>query len=231
MSSVVWISCIPFVLHGCLTDYLYRKGGPLRQHLFVIKLWKPGRIFECLSGAIFLFGGTLMTCFMNVTKVMLESFLLCQETKKQSCSGSPNPAGEMPLDGARLMALLTTHSGSDGPSKEDKTSTTIAGPPQSSMELPHSSHGNTAEVSVPPPAIAPAMPTAPPVNLVLFSSSSTFSSNKLPKGRSLRGEHVIYDMDVRRSGEAPPQLEVCRIVMHTSLPVLLMGRWIAVNRR
>jgi enhancer of mRNA-decapping protein 4 len=67
--------------------------------------------------------------------------------------------------------------------------------------------------------------------LVLFSSSSTFSSNKLPKGRSLRGEHVIYDMDVRRSGEAPPQLEVCRIVMHTSLPVLLMGRWIAVNRR
>ncbi len=32
-------------------------------------------------------------------------------------------------------------------------------------------------------------------------------------------------------GEATPQLEVCRIVMHTSLPVLLMGRRIAVNRR
>jgi hypothetical protein len=107
--------------------------------------------------------------FYDCYKSLLESFLLCQETKKQSCSGSPNPAGALPVDGARLMALLTTHSGSDGPSKEDKTSTTVAGPPQSSMELPHSSHGNTAEVSVPPPAIAPAIPTAPPVNLVLSS--------------------------------------------------------------
>ncbi|CAM6077755.1 unnamed protein product, partial [Sphagnum tenellum] len=49
------------------------------------------------------------------------------------------------------------------------------GPPQSSMEHPHSSHGNTPEVSVPPPAIAPAMQTAPPLNLVLSSSCSTFS--------------------------------------------------------
>ncbi len=83
-------------------------------------------------------------------------------------SGSPNPAGALPLDGGRLMALLTTHSGSDGPSKGDKTRTTVAGPPQSSMECPRSSHGNTPEVSVPPPAIAPAMQTAPPVNLVLL---------------------------------------------------------------
>ncbi len=146
-------------------------------------------------------------------------------------SGSPNPAGALPLDGARLLALLTTRSGSDGPSKEDKTRTTVAGPPQSSMERLQSSHGNTPEVSVPPPAIAPAMPTAPPVNSVLSSSSSRFSSNKLPKGRSLRGEHVVYDVDVRRSGEAQPQLEVTPITVYTSDPVLLMGRQIAVNRR
>jgi enhancer of mRNA-decapping protein 4 len=178
--------------------------------------------------AIFFLGGKLWTCFMTVTKVMLESFLLCQETKKQSCSGSPNPAGALPLDGARLMALLTTRSGSDGPSKEDKTRTTVAGPPQSSMECPRSSHGNTPEVSVPPPAIAPAMQ---PVNLVLSSSSSTFSSNMLPKGRSLRGEHVVYDVDVRRSGEAQPQLEVCPLTVFWFPAVLQMGRQIAVNRR
>jgi enhancer of mRNA-decapping protein 4 len=105
------------------------------------------------------------------------------------------------------------------------------GPPQSSMEHPHSSHGNTPEVSVPPPAIAPAMQTAPPLNLVLSSSSSTFSSNKSPKGWSLRGEHVVYDVDVRRSGEAQPQLEVCRIILSNSKPVLRMGRQIAVSRR
>jgi hypothetical protein len=146
-------------------------------------------------------------------------------------SGSPNPAAALPLDGARLMALLTTHSGSDSPSKEDETRTTVAGPPQSSMERPRSSHGNTPEVSVPPPAIAPAMPTAPPVNLVLSSSSSKFSSNKMPKGRSLRGEHVVYDVDVRRSGEAQPHLAVCSIGAQASEPVLLTGRDIAVSTR
>ncbi|CAM6022802.1 unnamed protein product [Sphagnum balticum] len=165
--------------------------------------------------------------FYDCYKSDAESFLLCQETKKQSCSGSPNPAGALPLDGARLTALLTTHSGSDGPSKEDKTRTTVAGPPQSSMERPRSSHGNTPEVSVPPPAIAPAMQTAPPVNLVLSSSSSRFSSTMLPKGRSLRGEHVVYDVDVRRSGEAQPQLQVCNIAQHWQRPVLQMGRRIA----
>jgi len=72
--------------------------------------------------------------------------------------------------------------------------------------------------------ILPAMPTAPPVNLVLSSGSSRFSSNKLPKGRALRGEHIVYDMDVRRSGEAQPQLEVSPITVYTSDPVLLMGR-------
>jgi enhancer of mRNA-decapping protein 4 len=129
------------------------------------------------------------------------------------------------------MALLTTHSEVDVPSKEDETPLYTEGPPQSSMEHPRSSHGSVSEVSLPPPAIAPAMPTAPPVNLVLSSQSSRFSSSKLPKGRFLRGEHVIYDVDVRRSGEVQPQLEVSPITVYTSDPVLLMGRQIAVNRR
>ncbi len=146
-------------------------------------------------------------------------------------SSSPSPASASPLDGARLMALLTTHSGGESPSKEDETLASVAGPPQNAMEHPRSSHASAPEVSVPPPAIALAMPTAPPVNLALSSGSSRFSSNKLPKGRALRGEHVVYDVDVRRSGEAQPQLEVSPITVYTSDPVLLMGRQIAVNRR
>jgi len=146
-------------------------------------------------------------------------------------SSSPTPASASPLDGARLMALLTTHSVGESPSKEDETLASVAGPPQNAMEHPRSSHASAPEVSVPPPAIALAMPTAPPVNMVLSSGSSRFSSNKLPKGRALRGEHVVYDVDVRRNGEAQPQLEVSPITVYTSDPVLLMGRQIAVNRR
>lgn len=68
MSYVVWIFCIPFFLRACLTDNLYRKGGSLRRRLFVIKLWKPGRIFEFLSVAIFSFWGQVMDMFYDCYK-------------------------------------------------------------------------------------------------------------------------------------------------------------------
>jgi len=81
MSCVVWIFCIPFFLRSCLTDYLYRKGGSLRRRLFVIKLWKPGRIFEFLSVAIFFFWGQVMDMFMTVTKVMWKAFCCVRRQK------------------------------------------------------------------------------------------------------------------------------------------------------
>jgi len=68
MSYVVWIFCIPFFLRACLTENLYRKGGSLRRRLFVIKLWKPGRIFEFLSVAIFSFWGQVMDMFYDCYK-------------------------------------------------------------------------------------------------------------------------------------------------------------------
>ncbi|XP_010542491.1 PREDICTED: enhancer of mRNA-decapping protein 4-like [Tarenaya hassleriana] len=55
-------------------------------------------------------------------------------------------------------------------------------------------------------------------------------SCKLPKGRRLVGEHVVYDVDVRLQGEIQPQLEVTPITKYGSDPQLVVGRQIAVNK-
>ncbi|KAJ7536521.1 hypothetical protein O6H91_12G072700 [Diphasiastrum complanatum] len=145
-----------------------------------------------------------------------------------------SPSSSPPLDGARLMALLTTQSSADSILKEESSATVLSS--TSSLELPPPalssidiSLGNP-EASRPPPAIAPALPTAPPVSLAPSTLSTRLSSRKIPKGRFLSGEHVIYDIDVRLPGEAQPQLEVSPITVYGSDPVLLVGRQIAVNR-
>ncbi|KAM3343231.1 enhancer of mRNA-decapping protein 4 isoform X1 [Capsicum galapagoense] len=56
------------------------------------------------------------------------------------------------------------------------------------------------------------------------------SSTKLPKGRHLNGDHVVYDIDVRLPGEVQPQLEVTPITKYGSDPGLVLGRQIAVNK-
>lgn len=55
-------------------------------------------------------------------------------------------------------------------------------------------------------------------------------SSKLPKGRWISGDHVVYDVDVRLQGEVQPQLEVTPITKYTSDPQLCLGRQIAVNK-
>jgi enhancer of mRNA-decapping protein 4 len=46
-------------------------------------------------------------------------------------------------------------------------------------------------------------------------------SNKLPKGRHLGGDRVVYDVDVRLEGETQPQLEVTPIAKYQSDPHLV----------
>lgn len=142
-------------------------------------------------------------------------------------SGGPN-LSVMPLDGARLMALLTTSPGTEATNSEEGSS--ISGTQTNSNERPRSSHGSGQNVSVPPPALSPALPTAPPAP-INSSSSARLSSGKQPNGRHLWGEHVVYDIDVRRPGEAQPQLEVSPITVYGSDPVLVVGRQIAVNKK
>ncbi|BFI30389.1 enhancer of mRNA-decapping protein 4 [Marchantia polymorpha subsp. ruderalis] len=147
---------------------------------------------------------------------------------------APSPVSSPPLDGAHLMALLTTQSSAEVTTSKEETSAMLLGPP-SMLEVStpgiipsDTSQVVSPEVSVPPPAIAPALPTAPPVNLA--PTPSRLPGSKPPRGRSLKGEQVVYDVDVRHNGEAQPQLEVSPITVYGSDPVLVLGRQIAVNR-
>jgi enhancer of mRNA-decapping protein 4 len=147
----------------------------------------------------------------------------------------PEPVSSPPLDGAHLMALLTTQSTSETTSKEESTVFQMGTP--SLLDLPPpgipssdaSQPGSTSEVSLPPPALVPALPTAPPVNLAPAAPRLP-GTKPPPRGRFLKGEHVVYDIDVRMPFEAQPQLEVSPITLYGSDPVLVLGRQIAVNR-
>ncbi|XP_060199203.1 enhancer of mRNA-decapping protein 4-like isoform X2 [Lycium barbarum] len=56
------------------------------------------------------------------------------------------------------------------------------------------------------------------------------SSTKVPRGRHLNGNHVVYDIDARLPGEVQPQLEVTPITKFGSDSGLVLGRQIAVNK-
>ncbi|CAI0374169.1 unnamed protein product [Linum tenue] len=95
--------------------------------------------------------------------------------------------------------------------------------PSSSLTLPFSSAAGASIPSAPPVSLAsPNQQQGPsPVRLL---------STKLPKGRHLIGDRVVYDIDVRMQGEVQPQLEVTPITKYVSDPGLVLGRQIAVNR-
>lgn len=139
------------------------------------------------------------------------------QSASQINSSSPSSPA---LDSARLMALLTNHSSGGLP-----VPTSLELPPTDS----HTSD-TYCEVSRPPAAVAPAVPSAPPVSLAPTSASGRIASNKLPKGRNLKGDHIVYDINIRLAGEAQPQLEASPITKYASDPQLLVGRQIAVNR-
>ncbi|XP_049400144.1 enhancer of mRNA-decapping protein 4-like isoform X1 [Solanum stenotomum] len=118
---------------------------------------------------------------------------------------NPNP-------GARLMALLSA--------------------PPSTVEV----------LQQPTVQLLPLQPTTSGSELSDFSASPNVGiahsgssplrmpSRKLPKGRHLNGDHVVYDIDDRLPGEVQPQLEVTPITKYGSDPGLVLGRQIAVNK-
>ncbi|GFP90966.1 enhancer of mRNA-decapping protein 4 [Phtheirospermum japonicum] len=115
--------------------------------------------------------------------------------------------------GARLMALLSAPPPS-----------TMENPPQSTVSIAQihpTSSGS--DFSVPQNAnILPVMSHQGPV--------IRMPSSKLPKGRHLIGDHLVYDIDVRLPGEMQPQLEVTPITKYGSDPGLVFGRQVAVNK-
>ncbi|KAA8523509.1 hypothetical protein F0562_009932 [Nyssa sinensis] len=80
--------------------------------------------------------------------------------------------------------------------------------------------------------ILPSVPLAPSVSplAVAHPTPIRMPSSKLPNGRHLIGDHVVYDIDVRLPGEVQPQLEVTPITKYVSDPGLVLGRQIAVNK-
>ncbi|KAK4278233.1 hypothetical protein QN277_016104 [Acacia crassicarpa] len=139
----------------------------------------------------------------------------------------PSPSPNNPNAGARLMALLS-------------------GPPATNHELSqqpnsplHSIHPPSSGVpEFPLPANVPIMPTMgmlagtnPGIpGAGALPGPIRMPSNKLPKGRHLVGDQVVYDVDVRLQGEVQPQLEVTPITKYGSDPQLVLGRQIAVNK-
>ncbi|KAK9057166.1 hypothetical protein SSX86_024533 [Deinandra increscens subsp. villosa] len=113
---------------------------------------------------------------------------------------NPNPNANS-NHGARLMALLSA-------------------PPPSTPDIPSQS-------SIPSPSVPPHNPN---FNHPSSSGPLRMPSSKLPKGRHLVGDRVVYDIDVRLPGEIQPQLEVTPITKYVSDPNLVLGRQIAVNK-
>ncbi|KAL0000384.1 hypothetical protein SO802_014165 [Lithocarpus litseifolius] len=133
-------------------------------------------------------------------------------TSTSSPSPSPNPNS----GGARLMALLGNIP--SPPSNHDP-------PPQPQPQPPQ----HYTPPPTPPPMVGITLP--PPPLHTAGSGPIRMPSSKLPKGRHLVGEYVVYDVDVRLQGESPPQqLEVTPITKYQSDPQLVVGRQIAVNK-
>ena len=126
------------------------------------------------------------------------------------------PASSSPLDGARLMALLTTQSAAASGGEEE------VGAVLSDLELA-ASEGKFATVKPPP------LPTSVASSLAPAPLPKSLQDSKLPRGRVLKGERIVYDVDVRKPEEAQPQLEVRPITTYGSDPEPILGRQIAVN--
>uniref|UniRef100_A0A5B6YWJ8 Enhancer of mRNA-decapping protein 4 n=1 Tax=Davidia involucrata TaxID=16924 RepID=A0A5B6YWJ8_DAVIN len=129
---------------------------------------------------------------------------------------NPNP-------GARLMALLSAP-----PSNLDL-------PPQPSVPMSPIQPSSSGVSDFLMPANVPILPSVPSAPNVIPAAVShptpmRMPSSKLPKGRHLIGDHVVYDIDARLPGEVQPQLEVTPITKYVSDPGLVVGRQIAVNK-
>ncbi|CAA3020049.1 enhancer of mRNA-decapping 4-like [Olea europaea subsp. europaea] len=118
--------------------------------------------------------------------------------------------------GPRLMALLP--STLDVPQQQ----------PVMPMPLIHPTSSAGSDFSV--PQNANSLPSGPSLGIPHQGAMMRMPSSKLPKGRHLIGDRLVYDIDVRLPGEVQPQLEVTPITKYGSDPGLVVGRQIAVNK-
>ncbi|KAK4386870.1 Enhancer of decapping protein 4 [Sesamum angolense] len=120
--------------------------------------------------------------------------------------------------GARLMALLSA----------PPSTLEISQQPTMPMPQIHPTSSSASDVSV--PQNVNSLPSGPGLVISNQSPVMRMPSSKLPKGRHLIGDRLVYDIDVRLPGEVQPQLEVTPITKYGSDPGLVVGRQIAVNK-
>ncbi|GMH25054.1 hypothetical protein Nepgr_026897 [Nepenthes gracilis] len=138
-----------------------------------------------------------------------------QPTLTNATSQHTNP-------GARLMALLSAPPSNFDYSHQPAIPLTTI---QSS-----SSGGSDFLMPVNMPVSASGQPLHAINSAISQPAPMRMPSSKLPKGRHLVGDHVVYDVDVRLQGEVQPQLEVTPITKYVSDPGLILGHQIAVNK-
>ncbi|KAI3466380.1 hypothetical protein Pfo_023043 [Paulownia fortunei] len=107
---------------------------------------------------------------------------------------------------------------------------TLEIPQQPTMPMPqiHPTSSSGSDLSV--PQNINNFPSGPGLVISHQSPVMRMPSSKLPKGRHLIGDRLVYDIDVRLPGEVQPQLEVTPITKYGSDPGLVVGRQIAVNK-
>ncbi|KAL9230062.1 hypothetical protein vseg_005455 [Gypsophila vaccaria] len=128
---------------------------------------------------------------------------------------NPNSTNQSPSHGARLMAMLTPPPNFEYNHPPTPMPTSTSGPPG----LQPSS---SAEFLMPPViAVQPVHSMPAPLRM---------PSSKLPRGRHLVGDRMVYDVDARLPGEEQPQLEVTPITKYVSDPGLILGHQIAVSK-
>ncbi|XP_050371073.1 enhancer of mRNA-decapping protein 4 [Argentina anserina] len=127
----------------------------------------------------------------------------------------PYPISPPPVPASYALAAASNPSSGGNPSSGARIMA-LLGAPSSSLEMPPPPQQQQPELLSVPMGIPP--------------SPARMPSNKLPKGRHLIGDSVVYDVDVRLAGEFQPQLEVTPITKYGSDPQLVLGRQIAVNK-
>ncbi|KAG8365187.1 hypothetical protein BUALT_Bualt18G0078300 [Buddleja alternifolia] len=137
-----------------------------------------------------------------------------QAQSPTSSDSSQNPSNH----GARLMALLSA------------PPSTLEMLQQPAMPMPQIHPISSAGSDLPVSQNLNSFPSGPGIVSPHQSPVMRMPSSKLPKGRHLIGDHVVYDIDVRLPGEVQPQLEVTPITKYGSDPGLVVGRQIAVNK-
>ncbi|XP_024388151.1 enhancer of mRNA-decapping protein 4 isoform X2 [Physcomitrium patens] len=200
--------------------------GPRTQAPYSTALFnqQPGSSFPRLPSSSLLSNQAQSSLPMSSSSLSSQS--------KFSQTGIPcSPASGHSVEATRLMALLTTQQSEGQGANEDDENSSVPGAHHRSPRLPVSPRYSNVSFGIQPSSPASPVSVALPIASLVTSAAPRRLASKPLKGQHLRGDHIIYDVDICKSGEAQPQLKVSPITVYGSDPSLVLGRQIAVNKK